>query len=67
MKIRSCGVHKSAREGIKVMIAVSLRITPLNFSVYQTLPDHLFGFFLIVGPLLLLIFAVHADGLMIEN
>jgi hypothetical protein len=55
----------SARERIEVVIAVSLRITPLHFSVYQTLADHLFRQLLIIGPLFLLILAGHADGLMI--
>jgi hypothetical protein len=65
MKIRLCGTFKSTRERIEMVKTVSLWITPLHFSVYQTLPDHLFRDFLIISPLFLLIFAGHADGLMI--
>ena len=49
------------------MIAVALGITPLHFSIYQALPDRLFGYFLIVIPLFLLLFAGHTDGFMIDH
>jgi hypothetical protein len=60
-------VVELAREGIKVMIAVPFGIAPLHFGVYQALPDGLFGYFLVIFPFFLLLFAVHANGLMVHN
>ena len=53
------------REGIEMVIAISLGITPLHFGVYEALPDGLFGNFFIIGPFFLFILASRTDGLMI--
>jgi hypothetical protein len=49
------------------MVAVACRIAPLQLGVYQTLPDGLFGYFLIILPLFLLPFADHTNGFMIDH
>jgi hypothetical protein len=54
-------------ERIKMMIAISLGITPLHFGIYKTLPDGLFRNFLVIGLLFLLLFTGRAYGLMIIN
>jgi hypothetical protein len=48
-----------------MMIAISLGIAPLHFSIYKTLPDGLFGNFFVIIPLFFIIFTGGADGLMI--
>jgi len=50
-----------------MMVAIPLGITPLHFSIYQALPDGLFGYFFVIVSFLLLPFTVHANGFMVYN
>ena len=48
-----------------MVIAISLGIAPLDFGIYKTLPDGLFGNFFVIISLFFVIFAGCADGLMV--
>jgi hypothetical protein len=49
------------------MVAIPLGISPLHFGIYQTLSNRLFGYFLVIGALLLFLFTGHTDGFVVEN
>jgi hypothetical protein len=55
----------SAFEGIEMKITVPRGVAVHDFGFRHTLPDHPLGHLLIVRTGLLLIFALHADGLVV--
>jgi hypothetical protein len=50
-----------------MVIAISLGIAPLHFSIDETLPNGLFGNFFVIIPFFFLILTGGADGLMIVD
>ena len=50
-----------------MMITISLGVPPLHLGIYQALPDRSFGDVLIVVALFFLPFAIHANGLMVDD
>jgi hypothetical protein len=49
------------------MVTISLGIAPLHFGIDQALPDGSFGNVFIVVALFLIPFAIHANGLMVDD
>lgn len=56
---------RSARVRIEVVIAKTPWVPVLALRIHQALPDHIFGYLIVIGPLLLSPFTFHTDNLMI--
>jgi hypothetical protein len=50
-----------------MMVAISLGIPPLHFGIDQALPDGFFGYVFVVVAVFFFPFAIHANGLMVDD